>query len=272
MTDRGEEEARSRLRERQGAGARYDSPLAPSRDLLWARRGTAYFARKLNELSDAALDAPSRVPGWSRRHVIAHVGYHARGLARLVEAARNGAAEESLAEPANQIENVEFGATLPAHALRYLFQHSTIHLNVEWRDLSVNGWRESIRSFNGELVSIRKTPWMRAREIWIRAVDLDNEETFSHFPAAFLDALLEDVVEGWTNDPFRPPGLILTPTDREKTIILGRNGSRVFGTMADIVQWLYGRGTNELICSDGDLSALSAFRCSAWGIPTKHVG
>lgn len=271
MTDR-EEEARARQRERQGAGARYDSPGAPADHLLLARRGTAYFARKLNELSDGALDAPSRVPGWSRRHVIAHVGYHARGLARLVEAARNGAAEESMAEPENQIEDVEFGATLPAHALRYLFQHSSIHLNVEWRDLSVNGWRGSVRSLNGELVAIRKTPWMRAREIWIRAVDLDNEGTFSHFPDAFLDTLLEDIVERWTNDPFRSPGLILTPTDRENTIILGRNGSTVIGTIADIVQWLYGRGTNELICSDGDLSALPPFRCSAWGIPTKHVG
>jgi maleylpyruvate isomerase len=66
MIDQGEEEARALLRERQGAGARYDSPIAPARDLLWARRGTAYFARKLNELSDSELDAPSRVAGWSR--------------------------------------------------------------------------------------------------------------------------------------------------------------------------------------------------------------
>lgn len=192
MTDHGEDEARARLRERQGSGARYDSPAAPARDLLWARRGTAYFARKLNELPDSALDAPSRVPGWSRRHVVAHVGYHARGLARLAEAARNGMAEEVLAEPENQIEDVEFGATLPAHALRYLFQHSEVHLNVEWRDLNETGWKASVRALNGELVPVARTPWLRAREIWLRALDLDNKGSSADFPADFADALRTD--------------------------------------------------------------------------------
>jgi maleylpyruvate isomerase len=58
--------------------------------LLTARRGTAFFARKLSELSYDGLDAPSLLPGWSRRHVIAHVGYNARAVARLVEWASTG--------------------------------------------------------------------------------------------------------------------------------------------------------------------------------------
>jgi maleylpyruvate isomerase len=183
MIDPGEEEARDRLRERLGAGARYDSPAAPARDLLWARRGTAYFARKLNELSDNELDAPSRVPGWGRRHVIAQVSYHARGLARLAEAARNGAYEEVLAEPENQTEDVEFGATLPAHALRHLFRHSEVHLNVEWRDLTEAGWNASVRSLAGDVVPIAGTPWLRAREIWLRALDLDCGGSVLDIPA-----------------------------------------------------------------------------------------
>jgi maleylpyruvate isomerase len=188
MTDH-EEDAKARLRQRQGAGARYDSPAAPARDLLWARRGTAYFARHLNALSDSELDAPSRIPGWSRRHVVAHVGYHARGLARLVEAARNGAWEEKLAEPETQIEDVEFGATLPAHALRYLFQHAEVHLNVEWRDLDEAGWHARVRALDGEIVPIRNTPWLRAREIWLRALDLDTGRTSTDFPQDFVMTL-----------------------------------------------------------------------------------
>lgn len=63
---------------------------------------------------------------------------------RSDEAARNGTLEEVLAEPDNKIENIAFGATLPSHALRYLFQHSVVHLNVEWRDLSEAGWAASV--------------------------------------------------------------------------------------------------------------------------------
>lgn len=169
-----EDEARRWLRERQGIGARYDSDAAPAADLLLARRGTAYFARRLNELSDAELDNPSLVPGWSRRHVIANVGYQARHLARLVEAARGDESDEHLAEPENQIEDIAFGATLPAHALRYLFKHSAVHLSVEWRDLDGAQWETSVRTLDGRLVPIKTTPYLRAREIWWRAIDLNN--------------------------------------------------------------------------------------------------
>ena len=67
--------------------ARQDLTLDPAlqAQLLTARRGTAFFARKLNELRDADLDAPSLLPGWTRRHVIAHVSYNARAIARLIE-------------------------------------------------------------------------------------------------------------------------------------------------------------------------------------------
>lgn len=168
------EEAQARLRERLGKGARYDAPAAPHRELSWARRGTAYFARKLNELADRELDAPSRVPGWSRRHVIAHIGYQARKLSRLVEAARKGLPAESLPESEPTIEDVAFGATLPAYALRHLFAHAAVHLNVEWRDLHDAGWDATVRSIGGQSVRVRETPLLRAREIWRMAIALDN--------------------------------------------------------------------------------------------------
>ncbi|MEF0865191.1 maleylpyruvate isomerase N-terminal domain-containing protein [Rhizobium sp. BR 318] len=173
MTDQNEIAAKAWLRDRQGQGARYDAPTAPVHHLLLARRGTAYFARKLNEMTDAEFDAPSLVTGWRRRHVVANIGYQARKLARLVEAARKGASVECLTEPENINEDIEFGATLPVHALRYLFQHSQVHLNVEWRDLTDAGWETHVRSLAGELTPIASTPWMRAREIWLQAINLD---------------------------------------------------------------------------------------------------
>ena len=59
--------------------ARHDQVDDPrlAANLLTVRRGTAYFSRKLAELSDDDFDAPSLLPGWTRRHVIAHVGFNA---------------------------------------------------------------------------------------------------------------------------------------------------------------------------------------------------
>ncbi|WP_339857155.1 maleylpyruvate isomerase N-terminal domain-containing protein [uncultured Nisaea sp.] len=143
------EAERAALRARLGAGARYDSPAAPAEDLVLARRGTAYFARKLNELVDRDLDAPSLVPGWTRRHLVAHVGYHARALTRLADWGRTGVETPMHASAAERDAEIDLGATLPAQALRHLFTHSAVHLNVVWRDLEDAQWDAVVRTLEG---------------------------------------------------------------------------------------------------------------------------
>ncbi|MDL2410527.1 maleylpyruvate isomerase N-terminal domain-containing protein [Rhizobium calliandrae] len=185
-----EEVARAALRARQGKGARYDAAGAPARELAWARRGAAYFARKLNELSDLALDAPSRLPGWDRRMVVAHVGYQARSLARVAEAARKSRVREELGDPDQGPDDLALGATLPAHALRYLYEHSQAHLNVEWRDLSETDWDARIETLKGHEITPRQSTFERAFAVWIHSVDLGNGGSFRDFPAELIDALV----------------------------------------------------------------------------------
>jgi maleylpyruvate isomerase len=217
-----EEAAREELRARQGSGARYDAAAAPARELAWARRGTAYFARKLRELSEAELTGPSLIPGWTRAHVIAHVGYGARALARLVEWARTGVEMPFYESPEARAFEIELGSTLPDRALRNLFDHAEVHLNVEWRDLTDAQWDAVIGG-----VAARDTPWLRAREVWIHAVDLDNGGSFLDFPPDFLARLLPELAA--------EAGLAAVPTN---------------GASADVARWLAGRGARRLA---GDL-------------------
>ncbi|MCD2172114.1 maleylpyruvate isomerase N-terminal domain-containing protein [Rhizobium sp. C4] len=177
-------EARAALRARQGLGARYDAPGAPSRELDWARRGTAYFARLLNNLPDEALDAPSRILGFSRRRLIASVGYQARLLSEIVAWARTGQTGPFPKQAAISPDDLEFGVTQPSRALRYLFEHSAIHLNVEWRDLSEGDWDLSVTDLMGKTIKLRDTPLQRARTIWQHAVDLDAGGRMSDIPQA----------------------------------------------------------------------------------------
>jgi maleylpyruvate isomerase len=210
------------LRQRQGDGARYDSPSAPAQDLTWARRGTAYFARVLNGLSDNALDEPSLIPGWTRRHVTAHVAYQARHLAQLIE-------EITDAAPAPHMDDiqaaalVEEGSTLPARALRNLFYHTEVHLNVGWRDLSDTDWDRQVR-FEGKDVKLAQTPWLRARSIWIHSVDLAGNGSFLDIPPALVEAMLAEI------------------SDRGGT---KREGMSIIGAPADMLRWLAGRGVGR---------------------------
>jgi maleylpyruvate isomerase len=201
-------EARSALRVRLGNGARYDDPAAPAKHLAWARLGTAYFARKLNELTDSDLFEPENGVGLVRRRIIARVSYQARGLAQYLEWARQGSPREATDPFANIGDDVMLAVTLPAGALRHLFQHSEIHLNVEWRDLDATAWEATFVLNNGRSMTARDTAWIRARTIWESAVDLQNGARLDDFPPELVDALPHDRTRDWTGDTIidRPEG------------------------------------------------------------------
>ena len=226
-----------------------DPELAAS--LLLARRGTAYFARKLAELSDDELDGPSLLPEWSRRHVIAHVGYNARALTRLLEWARTGVETPMYASIEQRRQEIDQGATLSPVALRNLVAHSTVHLNMEWRDLPAEAWQAQVRTAQGRTVPAAETAWMRTREVWIHAVDLDNDASFHDFPAELLDALTADVTRNWRRlDPL--PIIELAPTDRAtRTAVVDTPSVTITGTAADLTRWITGRGAHRISSSTG---------------------
>ncbi|MFD1505525.1 maleylpyruvate isomerase family mycothiol-dependent enzyme [Georgenia yuyongxinii] len=246
-----EEEARAELRRRQGLGARYDAENAPHRELAWARSGTAFFARKLAELSDDELDEPTLLPGWTRRHVVAHVGYNGRALTRLTEWARTGEETPMYSSPEQRNAEIERGSTLPARALRNLFAHSEVHLNVEWRDLPEAAWDAEVRTAQGRTVPARETAWMRTREVWVHAVDLDSGGSFYDFPRDLLEELLADVLRSWQRRG-EDVALTLAPTGAEQ-VVVGEGGLTVSGALPDLVRWLTGRGARRLTSSTGEV-------------------
>lgn len=209
--------------------------------LLLARRGQAYFSRKLNELADEDLAAPSLVPGWSRAHVAAHVGLNARALTRLTQWAATGVRTPMYASPTERDREIEFAATLPPRAIRTLSAHAAVHLTVEWRDLEPEAWHHEVRTALGRVVPVSRTVWMRTREVWVHAVDLANGGRFTDFPAELLDALLRDVAAAWRS---RAEGtdLVLVPSDRDRVVAVSDGATRaVTGTTAELVAWATGR-------------------------------
>jgi maleylpyruvate isomerase len=172
------------LKARLGKGARYDAANAPAEDLLLARRGTAFFARKLMELSDAALYQPSAAAGLSRAHVVAGVCYAARYQALSLEALCQGERYLPPTEEDEKLPDTELAATLPARALRHLFQHSAVHLNVCWRDLTNQQWDTPVILHDGTEAEARALPMMRARQLWYGALELGNGARRADLPAA----------------------------------------------------------------------------------------
>jgi maleylpyruvate isomerase len=227
--------------------------------LLLMRRGQAYWARTLAELPDDGFDEPSLLPGWSRRHLIAHVGFNARAVARLVEWARTGVENPMYLSDTQRAEEIEFGATLPVEALRNLAAHAAVHLDVEWRDLPEAAWSHQVRTAQGRLVPASETVWIRTREVWIHAVDLRTGASVRDFPPELHDLLLEDLIRVWTRKGAgAEQGIVLEPMDRDATVELAATGAAeartplvVRGTAADLVAWGIGRSHRGVVTPDG---------------------
>lgn len=180
---------RAALRARQGVGARYDAAEAPVDNLLLVRHGTAYFLRLLNRLPDDALVDKARKSGRSRAWIIAHVSYHARGLAQQLEGARSGLEVPEHTSPAARDAEVALGESLPPRALHGLFRHAAIHLDVTWRDMPGPLWDAVLRRLDGSVISARDTPLMRARLIWQAALDLDAGGRATDVPPQLVSTL-----------------------------------------------------------------------------------
>lgn len=79
--------------------------------------------------------------------------------------------------------------TLPPHALRYLFKHSEVHLNVEWRDLPGAGWHAESVDLSQSPATVVDTVLLRAKTVWSGAIELGNGGRVADVPRDFLRAI-----------------------------------------------------------------------------------
>src|SRR5690242_18806068 len=123
-----------------------------SERLLTARRGTAYLAQRIAELTDTDFDDDTLLDGWTRRHLVAHASYNALALCRLLDWAATGEETPMYASTEQRAREIAEGATLNAGALRNLFAHSCARLDEKWRHLPSTAWRETVRTAQGRQV------------------------------------------------------------------------------------------------------------------------
>ena len=158
------------------------------RVLDWIDTGTALCRGAL-----ADLEAPSLLPGWSRRHVAAHLSLNAEALGNLVHWARTG--EERPMYPSADARNadIEEGTARSADELRSWFEESAAALTAAMSTLSDAQWQAQVRTAQGDPIPATRIPWMRSREVLIHAVDLGTGITFADLPDGFLTALCDDI-------------------------------------------------------------------------------
>lgn len=225
--------------------------------LPWMGAGTELLTRAVDALHDDALRAPSALPGWSRAHVVAHVARNAEALMRLVSWARTGVETPMYPSREHRAAEIESSAQAPVAVLRADLARTAAELDNALSALDDTTWQAEVRSALGRPIPAAEIPWMRVREVWLHAVDLDAGVSVAEIAPDVVDSLLDDAT-GTLSAAEGCPAAVLAPTDRDRTWALGPESGRpvrVRGDAAHVLGWLVGRTGGEgveAVTADGD--------------------
>ncbi|MBO0848980.1 MAG: maleylpyruvate isomerase family mycothiol-dependent enzyme [Pseudonocardia sp.] len=224
--------------------------------LRWMREGTTIFVGAVDRLSDDELRAPSALPGWTRAHVVGHIARNAEALGRLATWARTGVETPMYTSREQRDADIEASALLPVSRLRVELVDTALALATAFDTMSQADWQAAVRSAQGREIPASQVPWLRVREVWLHAVDLDSGTRVRDLPEGMLDALLDDVCGAMSGRP-ECPAAVLEPTDRDdRSWRLGPSDDAtavtVRGGAAELAGWLVGRcGGASLRASEG---------------------
>ncbi|MEU1522392.1 maleylpyruvate isomerase family mycothiol-dependent enzyme [Nocardia rhamnosiphila] len=161
--------------------------------LKWAEHGTGLFLTQTALLDDESMSATSGLPGWTRKHLVAHVAANADALGNLVHWARTGEHTPMYSSPDQRNADIESGAALAASGLTNWLNEAVRKLSVAMEALRGDDWHNEVVTAQGRTVPATEIPWLRAREVCIHAVDLGTGTTFADLPDEFLSALVTDI-------------------------------------------------------------------------------
>ncbi len=211
---------------------------------MWMRAGTAWFASVVDGLDDATLSADTRLPGWTGRHLLAHVAANATALSNLATWARTGVETPMYTSAGQRAADIEAGATRPVSQLRAWFTETADRLAADLDVLTDRQWSAPVRTAQGRTLPASEIPWLRTREVVVHAVDIDPAGNFISVPLDVADALVDDVVAK-RSTAGDGPALLLAATDtgREWKVDGIGDAARLEADTTTLAGWLTGRET-----------------------------
>jgi maleylpyruvate isomerase len=223
----------------------------------WMQTGEGFFLQMAERAIAAGLDEPSLLPDWSRAHVIAHFVGNSEALGNLLHWADTGEETPMYASTQARADDIERRAALPPSALLVEAVQASAELLSAVGNLSPGAWQADIEAVPGRTISVSEVPWLRSRESWIHAVDLNCGAWFDALPPSLVDELLTDVTTRLGERDDFPGVVVLDAVDRDRTWTLGAGEpTTVRGTATDLLGWVLGRPLPTASSLTGPLPAL----------------
>ncbi|MEO3787992.1 maleylpyruvate isomerase family mycothiol-dependent enzyme [Actinocorallia sp. B10E7] len=218
--------------------------------LSWSGTGTRLFLDAAAGWGEEQYLAPCGLPGWTRKHLVAHVAANADALSNLVRWAATGEETPMYSSMRQRNADIEAGSTKPAAELAAWLRESADRLAAGTGALSAGQWSAEVVTAQGRTVPATEIPWLRSREVCVHAVDLAAGVSFADLPAAFLVALADDIV-GKRGGAAGPAAVLTAADTGDRWELPGEgNAVAVTGPLAEIAAYLAGR-PHALTTPDG---------------------
>ncbi|MEU0370257.1 maleylpyruvate isomerase family mycothiol-dependent enzyme [Streptomyces sp. NPDC006283] len=223
--------------------------IDPVSDLRSVREATDQLLTAAAALDNAAVAGPSRLPGWTRGHVLAHISRNADALVNVLEGrpmyvtaeARDADIERDASRGlSEQLDDVR------ASAAR--FQDT---------GAAPADWQRTVELRNGVTDRAARVPFRRLVEVELHHVDLGIGYELEDLPKEFTERETAFLAERWSAREDVPPTRVLAGGGEWRTGGAEGTPVTVSGSPADVLGWLSGRrdGT-ALECAGGPLPVL----------------
>ncbi|MFJ5777155.1 maleylpyruvate isomerase family mycothiol-dependent enzyme [Streptomyces sp. NPDC093094] len=213
-------------------------------DLARVREATEQLLTAVAKMDNAAVAEPSRLPGWSRGHVLAHLARNADALVNVLEGRPMYASAEA------RDADIERDAPRPLDAQVTDVRESAARF-LATGDAPAD-WSRTVELRNGVTDTASRVPFRRWVEVELHHVDLGIGYELEDVPAEFTEREIDFLADRFSGHPDVPATRL---TDGTRAWSTGREADRpevtVTGTPADLLGWLAGRRDGASLSADG---------------------
>ncbi|WP_018545735.1 maleylpyruvate isomerase family mycothiol-dependent enzyme [Streptomyces sp. LaPpAH-108] len=220
-------------------------------DLACVHAATERLLNAAAGLDNASLAEPSRLPGWSRGHVLAHLSRNADALVNVLEG------RPMYADAATRDADIERDAPRPPAA-----QLDDLRTSADRFRRTAGAPADRSRTVelrNGVTDLAARVPFRRWAEVELHHVDLGTGYELENLPAEFTERETDFLTERFAGHPDVPATVLISEAGRTWTTGGGAPDGPVTveGPAAELLGWLAGRRDGSaLTVRGGTLPAL----------------
>ncbi|MGC9439097.1 maleylpyruvate isomerase family mycothiol-dependent enzyme [Streptomyces sp. WG5] len=213
-------------------------------DLASVRDATERLLTAVGKLDNTSVTESSRLPGWTRGHVLAHLARNADALVNVLEGRPMYVSGEA------RDADIERDAPRPLDAQLADVRESA----ARFQDASAApaDWSRTVELRNGITDSASRLPFRRWVEVELHHVDLGIGYELEDLPAEFTERETDFLAARFAGHPDVPPTRL---TDGTRAWSTGREAGApevtVTGPPADLLGWLAGRREGSALTAEG---------------------